>query len=68
MAHAKEHFFVEQVVQICAQNNAYDHREMSDNLEDIIQMSLDKFKSLKEHLSDYYLFRHEAVQCLNDIF
>ena len=68
MARAKERFSVEQVVQICAQNNAYDHRETSDNLEDIIQMSLDKFKPLKEHLSDYYLFRREAVQCLNDIF
>ncbi len=68
MARAKECFSVEQVVEVCAQSNAQDHRETSDNLDDIIQMSVDKFRPLKEQLSDYYRFRREAVECLNYIF
>ena len=56
MVRAKECFSVKQVVEICAQSNAQDHRETSDNLDDIIQMSVDKFRTLKEQLSDYYRF------------
>ena len=56
------------IAEICAQNNAHDHRETSDDLEEIIQMSVDKFKPLKDHLSDYFRFRREAVEYLNYLF
>ena len=68
MARAKECFSVAQVVEICAQSKAHDHQETSDNLDDIIQIFVDKFRPLHNRLSDCYRFRREAVKCLYDIF
>ena len=69
MAQAKQCLPAEQIVEICAQNNEpTDRKHPRQNLEVVIQMSVNQFLPLRNQLVSYFRFRTEVCESLKFLF